>query len=78
MLFSKVIEKRFPTPQEIVDKVILLAFSYGSSSKMADAQAKFLKNNAKLIPKPYKEIHKHPASMPSELLKKSPTKKVLT
>ena len=56
LLFSKNIERRFPSPQEIVDKVIMLAFIYGDTFKMADAQESFIKINEKSIPKPYKEV----------------------
>jgi len=43
---------------------------------MAEAQKNFFMNNAKLLPKPYKGIHKYPMPMPEHLTKKSPQKKV--
>ena len=76
MLFSKAIEKRLPSPQEIVDKVIILAFTYGDTQKMAEAQNQFMKTNAKVVPKPYKGLHKHPMPVPESAKKKSPTKRV--
>ena len=76
MLFNKAASKRFPTPQEIVDKVVLLVFTYGDTHKLAEAQSKFLSSMKKIIPTPYKKMHGYPCKMPPEAIKKSPVKKV--
>lgn len=70
MLFSKNQEKRFPTVQEIVDKIIMLVMTYGDSFKLADAQEKFKKDNAKIIPKPYKGMQKGVSSVPEHAIPK--------
>eukprot|EP00831_Metopus_contortus_P060523 TRINITY_DN5242_c0_g2_i1.p1 TRINITY_DN5242_c0_g2~~TRINITY_DN5242_c0_g2_i1.p1 ORF type:complete len:1020 (+),score=217.71 TRINITY_DN5242_c0_g2_i1:183-3242(+) len=75
MLFSKAIEKRLPTPQEIVDKLIILSFTYGNSNKMTETQELFLKQNEKQIPRPYKRMHKYPSPAPVVTKKKSPEKR---
>ncbi len=77
MLFSKAIEKRLPAPQEIVDKVVILAFTYGDTHKMAEAQGKFIKENAKAIPRPYKLMHGFPMGMPATAIAKTPRKTAL-
>ena len=71
MLFSKNQEKRFPTAQEIVDKVIMLVLTYGDSFKLADAQEKFIKDNAKNIPKPYKGMQKGAVPVPKHAIPKT-------
>ena len=78
MIFSKAYERRLPTAQEVLDKIVILAFTYGDSNKMAESQAQFLKANAKLIPRPYKQMHKYPMPMPVSAVKKSPSKRVRT
>ena len=70
MLFSKNEAKRFPSVREIVDKVIMLAFTYGDSVKLAEAQAKFMENNRKIIPPPYKKCDVHPVGMPESAIPK--------
>ena len=77
MLFCKAIERRFPTPQEIIDKLILLVFTYGDSIRMAEAQAQYFAKNARQIPKPYKNVDQYPAPMPAGAVRKSPSKRVL-
>jgi len=75
MLFSKHIEKRFPTPQEIVDKVIMLALIYGDTFRMAEEQNTFMRENKKIIPKPYKNVHdKCPIEIPESAKQKTPKK----
>lgn len=76
MLFSKNLEKRFPTVQEIVDKIIMLVMTYGDSFKLADAQEKFKKDNAKIIPKPYKGMQKGATSVPEYAVPKVHKKRV--
>lgn len=76
MIFSKAIEKRMPTPQEIVDKIIILAFTYGDSIKMAEAQAQFLRVHSQEIPRPYRTPDKHPMPIPESATKKSPKKRM--
>ena len=76
MLFSKNQERRFPTVQEIVDKVIMLVMTYGDSFKLADAQEKFIKDNAKIIPKPYKGIQRGTVPVPEHAIPKTNEKPV--
>lgn len=77
VLFSKHVQKRFPTPQEIVDKVIMLGLMYGDTFKMADEQAAFMLENKKLIPRPYKKVcERCPIEIPESAKEKSP-KRVL-
>jgi hypothetical protein len=76
ILFSKNLEKRFPTAQEIVDKVIMLVLTYGDSFKLADAQEKFKKDNAKIISKPYKGMQKGLIPVPEYAVRKTPKKRV--
>jgi hypothetical protein len=78
VLFCKGIEKRFPSPQEIIDKLILLVFTYGDSIRLAEAQAQYFSKNARSIPKPYKKVDQYPAIMPAGAVRRSPTKKVLS
>lgn len=78
MLFSKYIEKRFPTSQEIVDKVIMLAFMYGDTFKMANEQAVFINENKAVIPKPYKQVtDKCPIDIPESAKERSPKKVIV-
>lgn len=76
VLFSKNQEKRFPTAQEIVDKMIMLVMSYGDSFKLADAQDKFIKDNKSIIPKPYKGMQKGAVAVPEYAVPKTHKKRV--
>ena len=63
-IFSKSESGRFPTPQEIVDSVLVLSFLYGDSTEMEIAQREFKKMYAKFIPKPGKTMHEFPCALP--------------
>ena len=77
MLFSKNIEKRFPTSREIVDKVIMLAFTYGDTFKLGSAQKNYLSQNSRNIPRPSGDVSDCPATIPKEGIHKKVEKKVI-
>ena len=65
-LFSKKLAKRFPTKNEILDKLITLSILYGSSCNMESAQAQYIKAYTSYLPKQNPLMHEHPTTLSEE------------
>lgn len=74
-LFRKKLAGRMPKAKEITDILTILSLLYGNSEKLGKAQQDFRKKYDYLIPKPSKEIHEHPAEVPSTVRKQPDLKK---
>ena len=65
-IFSKASAKRFPSPQEITDALVVLSLSYGDSVELESAQTEFYLKHKHTLPRPYR-VHEYPASAPLEV-----------
>lgn len=60
---------RWPSYEEIVDKISLLALQYGDSNKLGEAQTAFNNSNRHMIPHPYSGKHEYPCPEPENIRK---------
>ena len=65
-IFSKKIEKKFPTKFQILDKLITLSMLYGSSVNMEAAQHQYIKAYSHYLPKQNPKMHDHPGDLSPE------------
>jgi len=65
-LYSKKQTRKFPTKNEIVDKLVTLSMLYGSSCNMEAAQAQYIKAYSEYLPKQSPLMHEHPATLGEE------------
>ena len=62
-IFSKKIEKKFPTKNQILDKLITLSMLYGSSVNMEAAQHQYIKAYSNYLPRKNPKSHDHPGDL---------------
>ena len=65
-LYSKKHTRKFPTKNEIVDKLVTLSMLYGSSCNMETAQAQYIKAYSSYLPKQSALMNEHPAALSAE------------
>lgn len=65
-IFSKKLEKKFPTKTEILDKLITLSMLYGSSINMEAAQGQYIRAYSNYLPRQNPRMHEHPVDLTSE------------
>ena len=65
-IYSKKTTRKFPTKNEIVDKLVTLSMLYGSSCNMEAAQAQYIKAYSAYLPKQSDLGHEHPATLCEE------------
>lgn len=65
-IFSKKLEKKFPTKNEVMDKLITLSMLYGSSVNMEAAQNQYIRAYSNYLPKQNPKMHDHPENLSPE------------
>jgi len=65
-IYSKKFTRKFPSKNEIVDKLVTLAMLYGSSCNMEAAQAQYIRAYTNMLPKQSPLMHEHPTSLSEE------------
>ena len=63
-LYRKIEKGKFPSKDDILDKLIALSMLYGSSKNLEIAQKQFLKNTEGQFPMNNKIVHVHPMDVP--------------
>lgn len=65
-IYTKKFTRKFPSKNEIVDKLVTLSMLYGSSCNMESAQAQYIKAYSSYLPKQSPSMHEHPATLSEE------------
>jgi hypothetical protein len=65
-IYSKKLTKKFPTKNEILDKLITLSMLYGSSINMQVAQNQYIRAYSNFIPKQNPDFHDHPIGLSAD------------
>lgn len=65
-LFSKRVSRKFPTKNDVIDKLVTLSLLYGSSTNIEAAQLQYIKAYESFLPKQNKDSHEHPINLSEE------------